>query len=104
MATTISRIHELANELDRLNIKNLGKRACNAIMANDMSVIFDCWMKCKDSLDTHRLLIGKRFWFSSTIALYTEVNRIIGGIRIEGLVMYLDQYIAFYKSILPFRP
>lgn len=95
---TISRVHELADELDRLDIKNIAKRACNSFMANDMSVIIECWLKCLDKLDTTKLLVGKYHKFSSTIAMYAEIHRVIGCFRVQGLMPYVDQYIAYYKS------
>lgn len=97
-ADTVSRVHELSDELDRLDITNIAKMACNSFMANDMSVIIECWLKCLRRLDTSKLLVGKYHRFSSMIALYAEINRVIGNFHVQGLMPYVDQYIAFYKS------
>ena len=94
---TISRVHILATELDRLNIKNIAKKCHDRHMANDMSIILEHWLKCMEKLDTRGLLI-KCGTFSSSMGLYTELIRVLGPFQLEGIMPLIEDYIDFYKN------
>ncbi len=95
---TIERVNLLASELDRLKITNIAKRCKDRRIANDMSVIIECWLKCSIKLDTHRLLIT-RASFTSSIALYTELMRVIAPFNLDDMSRFIDEYVQHYKSL-----
>ena len=95
---TMSRVNILAKELDRLKITNIAKRCKDYRIANDMSVILESWLKCFTTLDTRRFMI-KRDSFTSSMALYTEVMRVIVPFQLEGMWALLEQYLQHYKAL-----
>jgi hypothetical protein len=91
-----SRIHLLADELDRLKIKNIRARCCDRRFANDMSVLIASWIGDFGIIDESMLSV-KRGHFKSDMDLYKHLMRSIGMFDVPGLWFYIELYIEFYK-------
>ena len=98
MSEIVRRVNLLANELDDLKITNIAKMCRDRTVANDMSVILEFWIKCQDRLNTQKLLVT-RGHFTSNVALYAEIARVLGLFRLDEIMPLIDQYIDFYKLL-----
>lgn len=94
------RIKQLADELDRLKMANIGERCQDKVFANDMSMILAAWIVRKPL--EHKKLMVVHGHFKSRMSLYTAIMRALGHFCVDGLSEVIDQYLEYYSSLKRF--